>query len=168
MAPRKGAKYKKMEGVLSFPDGKVMPRMSDKHRRIAELEVTGKFTREQIGKEVGLSTFHVNRLLREDMETLQYLGKLRDECAEEARAVRLAAENELMKATVDFVKVLTGIANNPEAQDNARVSAARFGLQFAGMRLENRDDTAVKTPHLAIRDGKEKFGEEKKEVSKTG
>ena len=156
----------KKKGILRFPDGKEMDLMNDRHRRVAELEVTGKLSRRQIGETVGLSKEQVNRILREDIPTLNYLAKLRAEYEAEAKNVRMAAEKQLMNDSLAFSRVLMEIATDTEAQTSARVSAARFGLQFAGLKLDNRDDMGVVTPHLAIRDSR--ADNEKKEESKAG
>ncbi len=134
------------------------------HRLMVQLELTGKMSRQEIADEVGLSVKYVNRLLCEDELVREYMVELRWEVEEAAKRVRVAAETELMRSTGIFVKTLVDIASDPEGQSNARVSAARFGLQFAGMALEDPKAREIKTPRLTIRDGQKKEEVEQKRV----
>lgn len=141
--------------------------LQDVHRRMVRMEVTGTFSKQQIADECGFHVQCVRRFFREDPLVIEYRNKLRDEVEQEAKSVRLAAETKLMESTLKFVDALVDIAENSE-QDNARASAARYGLQFAGLQLVDPAKSEVKTPHLAIRDTKKEADKLIAQEKKTG
>jgi hypothetical protein len=152
-----------MAEMIDFKAGQ-LKELSDAHRLMVQLEVTGKLTRGEIAARCGFCVEYVNKLLREDVLVLEYRARLREEIEGAAKSVRIAAETEIQQATLEFVKTLVDIARDGE-NENARVSAARYGLQFAGVKLEDPSKNEIRTPHLAIRDGKK---EEEEKERKTG
>jgi hypothetical protein len=136
--------------------------LGENHKLMVQLDVTGRMARKEIAEQCGIDVKYMNRLLREDPLVIEYRRRLREEIEAESKNIRLAAENKIAESSLTFVQTLVDIASDASKNENARVSAARFGLQFAGMKLENQDNADLRTPHLAIRDGVKKEEEQKK------
>lgn len=154
-------------GVIEFRDGsRALKELTPQHRLMVEMYITGKYSKKDISEACHFSVPYINELLRGDKQVIEYWETLCTQREEEGKAVRMAAEADLQRGALIFTKTLTDIAGDENAQENARVSAARFGLQFIGMQLEDPNKKALKTPHLVIRDKKHSEAEEQEQEEK--